>query len=60
MEHKLMELIPRDVWDLIAKRLSQRDRSVARGYRCFFSSGSPRSGIVIMLLVEKFARYRWA
>ena len=36
MEHKSMELIPRDVWDLIAKRLSQRDRSAARGASLFF------------------------
>ena len=36
MEHKLMELIPQDVWQLIAQRLSQTDRSAARAASRFF------------------------
>ena len=36
MEHKLMELIPQDVWQLIAQRLSQKDRSSARAASRFF------------------------
>ena len=42
MEHKLMELIPQDVWQLIAKRLSQKDRSAARAVsRFFFNKMTP-------------------
>ena len=36
MEHKLMELIPRDVWQLIAQRISQKDRSSVRAASRFF------------------------
>jgi alpha-tubulin suppressor-like RCC1 family protein len=36
MENKLMELIPQDVWQLIAQRLSQKDRSSARAVSRFF------------------------
>ena len=36
MEHKLMESIPGDVWQLIAKRLSQKERSSARAVSRFF------------------------
>ena len=36
MEYKPMERVPQDVWQLIAKRLSQKDRSSARAVSRFF------------------------
>ena len=36
IENKHIELIPRDVWQLISKRLSQKDRSSARAASRFF------------------------
>ena len=42
MEHKPMESVPQDVWQLIAKRLSQKDRSSARAAsRFFFNKMTP-------------------
>jgi len=37
MELKQIEQVPHDVWQLIAKRLSQKDRSSARVTSRFFS-----------------------
>ena len=36
MQDKPMERVPQDVWQLIAKRLSQKDRSAARAASRFF------------------------
>ena len=55
MEHKPMESVPQDVWRLIAKRLSQKDRSSARTASRFFFNKMTPSGIAIVASVGKFA-----
>ena len=41
MEHKLMELIPQDVWQLITQRLSQKERGSRAASRFFFKRFTP-------------------